>query len=188
VQNPHDRKLAPGLLLVQLDLRTLPTHFARPMLTIRPYRKGDLAALVELVRELQAHEIALYERMKPVEDIGAWYVKAIKRQCDKHAGTMIVAELDGKVVGYATVLTDVLEDSLDEVAFSHAHVEDLVTGAEFRGRGIGKALLAECERYAREAGRDEIRIGVLAGNRRAHAVYERAGFGDHLVTMRKKIR
>ena len=158
------------------------------MLTIRPYRKGDLAALVELVRELQAHEIALYERMKPVEDIGTWYVGAIRRQCDKHAGTMIVAELDGKVVGYATVLTDVLEDSLDEVAFSHAHVEDLVTGTEFRGRGIARALLAECERYAREAGRDEIRIGVLADNRRARAVYERSGFDDHLVTMRKKIR
>ena len=145
MQNPHDRKLAPDLLLVQLDLRTLRTHFARPMLTIRPYRKDDLAALVDLVRELQAHEITLYERMKPVEDIGTWYVDAIGRQCDKHAGKMIVAELDGKVVGYATVLTDVLEDLLDEVAFSHAHVEDLVTGTEFRGRGIGKALLAECE-------------------------------------------
>jgi ribosomal protein S18 acetylase RimI-like enzyme len=156
---------------------------------IRDYRKSDEAALIALVRELQAHEIAVYERMKRPEEIGAWYMREVEKLCAKHAGNILVAEAeDGAIVGYASVLTacDSRED-YDEIDFSYGYVSDLVVAEAWRGHGLGGRLLAECERLAREAGRDELRVTVLAKNADAHRLYRRVGFADHEVLMRKRL-
>jgi GNAT superfamily N-acetyltransferase len=158
------------------------------MPTIRPFEERDLPALLSLVRELQAHEVVLYDRMKPVEEMDVWYVDLLKKQCAEEDGTLLVAEEQGQVVGYASILTNVIEDGTgDEVRYSYAHVGDLVTALAQRGRGIGRLLLDECERRAKVAGRDELRITVLAENRRAHEIYRTFGFDDLLVDMRKKL-
>ena len=158
------------------------------MPTIRPYREGDLSALITLIRELQAHEAALYDRMKPPEEMGLWYVDLLKKQCAEEDGTVLIAEADGVVVGYATILTNVIEDGTgDEVRYTYAYVGDLVTAEAERGRGIARLLLEECERRAKAAGRDELRITVLALNRRARHIYRSFGFDDLLIDMRKSL-
>jgi GNAT superfamily N-acetyltransferase len=158
------------------------------MTTVRPYDRRDLAAVVRLVRELQAHEAALFDRMKPAENMGIWYVDLLEKWNREEDGTLLVAEENGEVVGYATILTNVVEDGTgDEVSYTYAYVGDLVTSGTVRGRGIGKLLLEECERRARLAGRDELRVTVLAKNERAREVYRRFGFDDLLVDMRKKL-
>ena len=158
------------------------------MPTIRPYQEGDLAALIALVRELQAHEAQIYDRMKTAAEMDVWYVDSLKKQCVEEGGTLLVAEEDGELAGYATILTNVIEDGTgDEVRYVYAYVGDLVTAHAKRGRGIAKLLLEECERLARAAGRDELRITVLAKNRRAYQIYRTFGFDDLLVDMRKKL-
>jgi ribosomal protein S18 acetylase RimI-like enzyme len=158
------------------------------MPTIRPYEERDLPALLELVRELQASEAAIYDRMKPAHQMDVWYVDLLKKQCVEEDGTMLVAEENGAVVGYATILTNVVEDGTgDEVRYCYAYVGDLVTARIARGRGIARLLLDECERRARAAGRDELRINVLAENDRAHHVYRSFGFADLHIDMRKKL-
>src|SRR3954471_22488015 len=120
------------------------------MTTVRPYDRGDLAAVVRLVRDLQAHEAALFDRMKPAGEMGAWYVDLLEKWNREEHGTLLVAEENGEVVGYATILTNVVEDGTgDEASYSYASVGDLVTSESMRGRGIGKLLLEECERRAR---------------------------------------
>jgi GNAT superfamily N-acetyltransferase len=165
-----------------------PTQFARPMPTIRPYREDDFPALLGLVRELQAHEAAIYDRMKAPEDIGQWYFEHFAERCVEENGLILVADEDGRILGYATILTAVEERGTgDEVAYTFAEIADLVVTREARGRGIGRLLLGECERRARAAGRDLLRIGVLAVNARAHRFYEDFGFRDHHITMSKKL-
>jgi GNAT superfamily N-acetyltransferase len=159
------------------------------MIEIRPYRDADADALLPLLRSLQAHEAPLFDRMKPAEAMGSWYLDLLKKQCREDAGTILVADEDHVLLGYATILTNVIEDGTgDEIAYSYAYVGDLVVEKAARGRGIGKLLLDECERYAREAGRDEMRISVLTKNERAHQVYRRFGFDDLLIDMRKMLR
>jgi GNAT superfamily N-acetyltransferase len=156
--------------------------------TIRPYQEGDLPALIALVRELQAHELALYDLMKQPAEIGAWYFENFAARCAKEVGFILVAEDAERVLGYATLLTSVEEDGTgDEVAHIFAEIADLVVTHEARGKGVGKLLLEECEKRARAAGRELLRIGVLAKNVRAHLVYETFGFTDHHVTMSKKL-
>ena len=113
----------------------------------------------------------------------------MKKQCAKDDGVILIAEESGTALGYATILTNVIEDgSADEVAYSYAHVGDLVVSQGARRRGIGKLLLQECERRARIAGRDELRISVLALNEGAHKTYRSFGFDDLHINMRKILK
>ena len=156
------------------------------MIKIREYRETDAEAMLPLIRQLQAHEVALYDRMKPVDQMGSWYIDLLKKQCAKDDGTILIAEENGRVLGYATILTHVVEDGeADEVAYLYAHVGDLVVAQDARRRGIGRLLLEECERRARAAGRDELRISVLALNNSARETYRSFGFSDHHINMRK---
>lgn len=158
------------------------------MIDIREYRESDQESLIALIRELQASEVILYERMKPAAQMGVWYVDLIKKKCAEDAGVILLAEEDGLALGYAVLLTRAVEDgTADEVAYDYAYVVDLVVAPEARRRGIGRRLLAECERRARDAGRDELRITVLAANGGAHALYRSLGFDDLLVDMRKRL-
>jgi ribosomal protein S18 acetylase RimI-like enzyme len=158
------------------------------MIRIRAYRDADRDALLSLIRELQAAEAALYDRMKPAADMGGWYIDLLELQCHEEDGTILVAENHGRVIGYATIRTRVVETGHeDEVAYDYAYVGDLVVTEAARGSGAGLALLRECERRARAAGRDELRITVLAANTRARDVYYAYGFDDLLIDMRKKL-
>lgn len=47
---------------------------------------------------------------------------------------------------------------------------------EYRGRGIGSALVAEVERRARELGIARVRLGVRLALRHVRALYERLGY------------
>jgi ribosomal protein S18 acetylase RimI-like enzyme len=121
--------------------------------------------------------------------MGQWYIDLLEKQCAEEDGVILIAEEAGNALGYATILTNVVEDgSGDEVAYAYAYVGDLVVAKEARRRGIGRLLLEECERRARFAGRDELRISVLAGNGGARSAYRAFGFDDLLVDMRKALR
>ncbi len=158
------------------------------ILSIRPYEPRDEAVLLDLVRELQVHEGQVYDRMKPPAAIGPWYMDDLEQQCAEHAGTVLVAEIDGRVVAYATIMTKVEADDIDELPFTYAYVGDLAVTASRRGQGIGRAMLRECERRARAAGTQFLRITVLAKNTQARKTYERFGFDELLVRYEKKLQ
>ncbi len=158
------------------------------MIDIREYRDSDEAGLIALIRELQASEVVLYDRMKPVAQMGVWYVDLLKKKCAEDEGVILIAEENGAALGYAVILTRSVEDGTgDEVSYDYAYVVDLVVAESARRRGIGKLLLADCERRARDAGRDDLRITVLAANQGAHDLYRALGFDDLLINMRKAL-
>lgn len=159
------------------------------MVDIREYRETDAAAMISLIRELQAGEVALYDRMKPVTGMGLWYIDLLKKNCAENEGVILIAEEHGGPLGYAVVLTRAVEEGKgDEVAYDYAYIVDLVVAEKARRRGIGRQLLDECERRARAAGRDDLRITVLAANRGPHELYRAFGFDDLLINMRKVLR
>jgi ribosomal protein S18 acetylase RimI-like enzyme len=58
------------------------------------------------------------------------------------------------------------------------NVHDLAVLPEYRGRGIGRALLRAVERVARERGCAKLTLEVQENNRKARRVYETAGFAQ----------
>lgn len=159
------------------------------MVQIREYRETDTPDLLALIRELQASEVALYERMKPVAAMGQWYIDLLKKYCTEDEGVILIAEENGTLLGYAVILTHSVEEGKgDEIAYDYAYVLDLVVARTARRRGIGQMLLDDCERRAREAGRDDLRLTVLARNEGAHRLYRTSGFDDLLIDMRKVLK
>jgi ribosomal protein S18 acetylase RimI-like enzyme len=75
-----------------------------------------------------------------------------------------VATVDGAVVGFVMVVD--------------AEVEQVYVAAAYRGSGVAKVLLADAERQVRANGHRKAWLAVVAGNRRARAFYERAGWVD----------
>jgi ribosomal protein S18 acetylase RimI-like enzyme len=156
-------------------------------LSIRTYEPRDETAVIELVRQLQVHEGSVYDRMRPPEEIGAWYIAAMAKLCAETQGRILVGEIDGAVVAYGTIMTRIEDDSIDEVPYTYAYVGDLAVTAGLRGEGIGKAMLAECERIAREAGARWLRINSLARNTQACGTYRSYGFDELIVRFEKRL-
>ena len=157
-----------------------------PSFTIRQYRDSDEAQVVELVRELQAYESPMYKWGKPPEDIGPWYLEDAKKWCARNEGIILVAERAKALLGYATILTKCEADGTgDEIAYTYAHVADLLVTKSARRQGIGEALLAACEEEARSKRRKIFRNGVLAQNAGAMAAYCDFGFVPYHQTLEK---
>ena len=157
-------------------------------IVIRPYRESDESAIVELVRELQGHEAKLYDRMLPVGDIGPWYVQRIVQESAQAGGGLIVAEQSARPIGYASLFTRLgSEEAYDEVPYTYAYIGDLVVSASVRRQGVATLLLQECERQARRAGQQWLRITVIAANSNAHRLYEALGFQNQFVHLEKTL-
>lgn len=85
------------------------------------------------------------------------------RARDRLAHT-VVADLDGRVVGF--------------IVIEHDEVEQLYVDAAARGTGVAQQLMAHAEREIAAAGHPEAWLAVVAGNDRAIAFYEKSGWVD----------
>jgi ribosomal protein S18 acetylase RimI-like enzyme len=143
--------------------------------------------VLALVRELQAHESTVYDRMIPPDAIDDTYLDHVDEDCRRYDGLVLVALKRERIVGYATIMRRAFDESYDEVPFTYGYIGDLCVAPDQRGGGIGRALIEACEAEARAAGQRWLRISVLARNQAAHALYRAAGFHDHLVTLEKPL-
>jgi GNAT superfamily N-acetyltransferase len=69
----------------------------------------------------------------------------------------------------------------------HGHVSDIVVAAPAEGRGVGQALMAAAEDWARRLGYRLLSLHVFHGNARARAFYERLGYRPDIVKLIKPL-
>ena len=82
----------------------------------------------------------------------------------------------------------VLHPSADYLTgHGRAYVEILVVAEVAEGQGAGRALMRHVEDWARERGFVEVSLDVFAGNARARAFYERAGYCPDHIRMVKRL-
>jgi GNAT superfamily N-acetyltransferase len=99
-------------------------------------------------------------------------------------GVVLVAELAGVPTGvaYAHGATDYFTGE------RHGHLSIIAVAEEGEGRGVGRALLQAVEEWSTASGHRFITLNVFAGNTRARAVYERAGYGQDTIRYVKALR
>lgn len=143
---------------------------------VRPARPEDLPAIEALLPRLADFDVPAHRRP---EDL--WHGDRDLAR-DWAAGgrddvLMLVATIDDVVRGVvgASLQAEWLTGT------PGAHVELLALDASCEGRGLGRELLARVEAAAAERGATSLSLNVFANNRRARALYERAGFHGELL-------
>ncbi|RCS31359.1 GNAT family N-acetyltransferase [Rhodanobacter denitrificans] len=71
---------------------------------------------------------------------------------------------------------------------SNCHISDLAVAPHREGDGVGRALLAHAEAWAREHQCQLVTLAVFPGNERARALYEASGYATDLLRLAKPVR
>lgn len=69
----------------------------------------------------------------------------------------------------------------------NCHVSDIAVARSYGGKGIGKALMAYAERFAKEHRYERLQLNVFPGNERARKLYEELGYGVDMIRMVKPL-
>ena len=135
--------------------------------------------------ELQSFELSIEGNRVQPEAVRGKYIDGLYAACGRTRGTILVAEIEGRMVGFVCILSRVESEVMVELIREYAYITDLVVLEPHRRSGIGAELMREAEYYARSRGASRIRVGVLAANSAAHALYRKLGYSDREVILEK---
>ncbi len=138
----------------------------------------DRDSLRECVVALQDFERELEPALRAGSGVADSYLTFLFEQCARSSGRVFVAESEGRVIGFVSVLTRVPPESPEDPPDEYAYIADLVVLPQYRGQGMGRALLARAEQAARESGAGRLQLGVLVKNLAARELYRSHGFRD----------
>jgi ribosomal protein S18 acetylase RimI-like enzyme len=151
---------------------------------IRPARAGDDEFILGLIPRLVEAELPPWRRRGEC-------AAGIRADVARHLGEqppgshLFVAENDaGQQMGFLHLQT-VADHFVDA---RNCHIADLAVAPDCEGCGVGSALLAFAQRWAREHRCRHMTLAVFPGNARARALYERHGFGIDLLRMARPVR
>ena len=99
----------------------------------------------------------------------------------------LVAIDDGRVVGYAYLITMREPETPWRHASSVLTVDQMAVTEPLRGRGAGTALLDAARARGAAIGASELRLSVWTFNTRARALYERYGFTAYQERLRLRV-
>lgn len=139
-----------------------------PNPTIRPATKADIPLMLHLIREL-----AVFEHEPEAVDTTEADLKRYGFSAEKLFDCLI-AESDGTPAGLALYF----HNYSTWTGRPGIHLEDLFVLEQFRGQGIGKALIAAVARIAVDEGCVRLQWDVLRWNEKAIAFYR--AHGAHL--------
>ncbi|MFG2910253.1 GNAT family N-acetyltransferase [Kitasatospora sp. NPDC048286] len=127
---------------------------------------------VEIVRETNDELVDAFARLLPQLSTAAKPLDhgTVARMVTCNSNTLLVARLDGVIVGTLTLVMSPLPSGL------RARIEDVVVDAAARGHGVGAALTDEAVRLAKDAGARTVDLTSRASRQAANRLYERAGF------------
>ena len=150
-------------------------------MAIRAASAGDEATLTSLAWRLAEFELPPWRTAGEIANAdGRAMIAAVHAAHPDEA--VFVAERGGEPVGCLHVLL-----ATDFFGRRHAHISVLATTAAAQGSGVGQALLAHAEVWARARGMDLLTLNVFAANTRARRVYERGGFVPEALKYTKRL-
>ena len=133
---------------------------------IRPMRRSDAASVAELTTELGYPTSAADAE----ERFAALAVHP-------HDAVLVATNGDDEPIGWVHVARVALLQSV-----ATAEIHGLVVASAYRSSGIGTALVAAAEAWARERGAQRIVVRSRSTRERAHRFYERLGYDQEKVS------
>ncbi len=131
--------------------------------TIREAQKEDMPQVLELIKELAAHENASGQVEIELKDLEEEGFEHGNFKC-------FVADVDGTLQGMALVYF-----RFSTWKGRTVHLEDLIVRKAMRGTGLGGALYKTVVQYGHDNGVKRVEWVVSEGNKNAIEFYENTG-------------
>ncbi len=141
-----------------------------------------------IIRELKEDDFSngFFETLSNLTDVGKIrndlkLAKEILKRIDNDRNYRIIVAEDKQnrqVIGTATLL---IEQKFIHNGGKVGHIEDVVTRKGYEGKGIGKKIIEELIKIARE---NECYKIILDCNEKVMDFYEKMGFRKHAIMMR----
>lgn len=155
------------------------------LVMLRPSRLGPLPAAS--VSDLEIRPLAKGEEGRLLHALnhawaGTWNFRpltrrALERDLDgQHAGFLLAADANGRIGGTIHAQFDLEGRNPDGAPF--AWLSNLTTAPEWRGHGLGRALLSAGIKHLHERGAVSVALGVDSGAIAPVTLYRSAGFTE----------
>lgn len=133
---------------------------------IREASENDLGEVLELLRQIDGEEAL------GIEKAGEIWEAILKYPYYK----LMVAEEEGKIIGTFSLI---IIDNLGHHGSRLAVVESVIVHSDYRSRGIGKKMMEEAMKRAKEEKCYKLMLSSNKKRIRAHKFYEELGFHQH---------
>jgi ribosomal protein S18 acetylase RimI-like enzyme len=154
---------------------------------IRSARAEDASALGRmggaLVRLHHAYDAERF--MKPEEDVESGYRWWLSRELKRRGAVVLVAEREGRVVGYAYATVEGRD--WNALLDAHGELHDLWVEESERGGGVGSLLAREMIRRLRAQGVPRIILMTASRNEAARRLFERLGWRPTMVELTREV-
>src|SRR5579883_1174065 len=149
---------------------------------VRLATSEDIPAIVPIACESQnKHAQAYPDLFRP--DTPGFTVEYMQSLLEDDTRAIYVAELDGRIIGYALLRMSTL--TFLEVFYPRrvAHIHDIAVSEACQRQGVGRMLFEHCTEWARDHHADNLELTVWEFNTQALAFYERLGMQTQNRTM-----
>ncbi len=151
---------------------------------IRPAVNEDIEAIGHLWEALVAYHIAIDDRLPAaVANGGRRYARRLYDKLDDPYSRLLVADLDGRVIGFAIgLLIDLTPDVFEQE--TGGFLADIFVDAPYRKCGIGRRLVHALSEWFHERGVRYFEWHVAARNQDGLAFWRALGGDPVMVRMR----
>ncbi|MDD5181658.1 MAG: GNAT family N-acetyltransferase [Candidatus Nanoarchaeia archaeon] len=156
---------------------------------IRKATQKDAKAIVNLMNDLVKHHSSFndvyYDTNELAKNWKTIYLKKVKTKIRSKKTIVLVAEENGKVVGY-------VDGSLKPRFLFNKNltldIDNISIAEGYRGKGIGTKLMKAIFKIGKKRKAFCAWLGVRAQNKKGRKFYKKLGFKDSMINVVKKLR
>ena len=145
----------------------VPDRLGNNVVEVRPSVPDDVPYLREIARKSYIHSRYYFDTGFPRERCEAFYTEWIEKSCYGYADQVLVAEFDGRPVGYVTCQL--------RTPFTGG-IELVGVDAARRGKAIGKSVVYAALNWFKQQGVEVVEVVTQGRNYAAQRLYQHCGF------------
>ncbi|MCH2165168.1 MAG: GNAT family N-acetyltransferase [Marinovum sp.] len=152
---------------------------------IRQLSRTELPCVLPLQQQVQALDVANEARYFHVNAAPEAYTQHLIQAMDKEGAWVLAAFRRKRAIGYLSAFPDTRPSDTYCCARNEVILDQICVDAQWRGQGVGRALVAAFERDALAQGFNAWRATHWSFNAASSALLERCGAVPSVITRRK---